>query len=145
VHVAHEPLALGLEALEDAALEREAVVAPLALGDDARAEEERRARLDVVGDELQLAKPAERAPRGLVVGRAALLVGAAEALDLLAQAADVAAQAVDERVEQRIEVAFRAALRGAERDDRLFAPGRSSPVDGGQSRCSLRATGLVPR
>lgn len=106
--LADETLALGLEAVEGAALQgRPAVVGPFPLGGDPGAEKVRGARLDVVDDELQLAEPAERPAGRLVVGRAALLVCAPEALDLRPEPADVAAQAVDQGLEEQVELAVR--------------------------------------
>lgn len=119
--VAIEPLALGLEALED----------PLGDGDDlllfvvrleldAGAAEVRGARFDVADRELQLLQPAERALRGLIrlarrfgLTLGALRVGLLEPLDLLPEPADLAPQLIDDEVELTVKVVLARKLRGS--------------------------------
>jgi hypothetical protein len=120
VHVAVQPLALGLEALEDALGDRhDLLLIVVALQLDAGATEICRARLDVTDRELQLLQAAERALRGLVglarrarLTLGALLVGLLELLDLLAKPADVAPQLIDDEVEQTVKVVLARKLRG---------------------------------
>lgn len=117
--VAIQPLALGLEALEDALRDGDELPVLFTLWLDAAAAEVRGARLDVADRELQLLQPAERALARLVrlagdarLALRALLVGALELLDLLAQAPDVAPQPVDDEVVETIKVVLARKLRG---------------------------------
>jgi hypothetical protein len=119
VDVPVQPLALRLEALEDALRDGDELLVLFALRDDATTAEVRRARLDMADRELQLLQPAERALARLVrlAGRARLafrplLVGALELLDLLTQAADVEPQPVDDEVKETIKIVFARKLRG---------------------------------
>src|SRR5947207_5007676 len=111
--VAVEPLLFGLEALEDALRDRDGLLLRLVRGRiDARPEQLRGARLDVLHDDLQLLQTAIPALRLLVrVARRAagpilglVLVGAAVWIDLLTKPADVAPQRFDDRVELRLEI-----------------------------------------
>jgi hypothetical protein len=120
VHIAVQPLTLGLEALENALRDSDdLLLLGVGLEVDARAAEVRGARLDVADRELQLLQPAERA-LGRLVGLArrarltlgALLVGLLELLDLLAQPADLAPQLIDDEVEQTIKIVLARKLRG---------------------------------
>jgi len=120
VHVAVEPLALGLEALEDALGDGDdLLLLVVRLELDAGAAEVRGARLDVADRELQLLQPAERALRGLVrlarrfgLTLGALRVGLLEPLDLLAQPANIAPQLIDDEVELTVKVVLAWKLRG---------------------------------
>ncbi|HEY8829401.1 MAG TPA: hypothetical protein VIM83_02260 [Candidatus Limnocylindria bacterium] len=120
MHVAVEPLALGLEALEDALGHGDdLLLLVVRLELDAGAAEVRGARLDVADRELQLLQPAERALRSLIrlarrarLTLGALRVGLLEPLDLLAQPPDFAPQLIDDEVELTIKVVLARKLRG---------------------------------
>jgi hypothetical protein len=121
VHVAIQPLALGLEALEDALSDGDdLLLLVVGLELDAGAAEVRGARFDVVDRKLQLLQSAERALRGLVrlarrfgLTLGALRVGLLEPLDLLAQPPDFAPQLIDDEVELTIKVVLARKLRGS--------------------------------
>jgi len=121
MYVAIEPLALGLEALEDALRDGDDLLLLVVRRElDAGAPEVRRARLDVADRELQLLQPAERALRGLVrlargarLALGALRVGLLEPLDLLAQPANIAPQLIDDEVELTVKVVLARKLRGS--------------------------------
>lgn len=120
MHVAIEPLALGLEALEDALGDGDDLLLLVVRRElDAGAAEVCGAGLDVADRELQLLQPAERALRGLVrlarrfgLTLGALRVGLLESLDLLPEAADVAPQLIDDEVELTVKVVLARKLRG---------------------------------
>lgn len=120
MHVAIEPLAFGLEALEDALGDGDDLLLLVVRRElDAGATEVRGARFDVVDRELQLLQPAERALRSLIrlarrfgLTLGALRVGLLEPLDLLPEAADVAPQLVDDEVELTVKVVLARKLRG---------------------------------
>jgi hypothetical protein len=114
VHVAVQALALRLERLEHALRDLEGLVAVLRrLRRDPRAEQVRRARLDVLDDKLQLLEPAIRDLRRLIRfsidGATRLRLGGAlvrprELVDLLPRTSDVVPKGVDDRVELGFEV-----------------------------------------
>jgi hypothetical protein len=120
MHVAIEPLALGLEALEDALGDGDDLLLLVVRRElDTGAAEVRGAGLDMADRELQLLQPAERALRSLVrlAGRTrlalgALRIGLLEALDLLAEPADIATQLIDDEVELTVKVVLARKLRG---------------------------------
>jgi hypothetical protein len=113
VHVAVEPLALGLETFQHALRDIERLTVAVWLWLDAGSEQVRDARLDVLHDELELLQAAIGALRRFVhrdVARSArlalrhALICARELLDLLARSTNVAPQRVDQCIELRFEV-----------------------------------------
>ncbi len=120
MHIAVQPLALGLEALEDALGDGDDLFLLVVRRElDPGATEVCGARLDVADRELQLLQAAEGALRSLVrftrgarLTLGTLLVRLLEPLDLLAKPANIAPQLIDDEVEQTVKVVLARKLRG---------------------------------